>query len=129
MQRKLDTIQKKAKLNEVWTIGEPGPGDAYHDYIIVSGKNPQYDFEEWPRQIILQVSFQEGPRNAQGSHTGVLDADLLEIVRDRLKAFQKGDMATEYNAQALMHIEKALKLMNMRVEDRIKRGVLGTMKK
>lgn len=24
MQRKLDTIQKKAKLNEVWTIGEPG---------------------------------------------------------------------------------------------------------
>lgn len=129
MQRKLDTIQKKGKLNEVWTIGEPGPGDAYHDYIIVSGKNPVYDFEEWPRQIILQVSFQEGPRGEKTSHTGVLDSDLLEIVRDRLKAFQKGEMANEYNAQALMHVEKALKLMNMRVEDRIRRGVLGTMKK
>ena len=127
MQRKLDTIQKKAKLNEVWTIGEPGPGGAHHDYIIVAGKDPLYDFAEWPRQIVLQVSFQEGPRNAQDSHTGVIDSDLLEIVRDRLKAFQKGDMATEYNAQALMHIEKALKLMNMRVEDRLKRGLLGTM--
>lgn len=129
MQRKLDTIQKKAKLNEIWTLGEPGPGGAYHDYMIVTGKNQRYDFEEWPRQILLTVSFQEGPRNAQNSNTGVLDSDLLEIVRDRLKAFQASDMATEYNAQALLHVEKALKLMNMRVEDRLKRGVLGTMEK
>jgi hypothetical protein len=57
---------------------------------------------------------------------GVLDVDLLEIVRDRLKAFQTGDYATRENACAITHIEEALMWMNKRVEDRAERGVLGT---
>lgn len=129
MQKKLKTVQQQGNLNEVWLIGEPGPGGAYHDYLIKAARRPEYDFEEWPRPTILRVEFQKGPRSDENSRPGVLDVDLLEIVRDRLKAFQKGEMATEYNAQALMHIEKALRLMNQRVEDRMSRGVLGTMKK
>ena len=59
----------------------------------------------------------------------IIYIDLLEIVRDRLKAFQAGDFATEYNAQALVHVEEALMWLNRRVEDRIERQVLGTNNK
>ena len=69
------------------------------------------------------------PRNESGSTHGVIDTDLLEIVRDRLKAFQAGDFATEYNAQALVHVEEALMWLNRRVKDRIERQVLGTNNK
>ena len=57
---------------------------------------------------------------------GIIDTDLLEIVRDRLKSFQNGNFATAYNEKALEHIEIALMYMNQRVEDRIERNVLGT---
>lgn len=129
MQKKLNTVQQRGNLNEVWLIGEPGPGGAYHDYIIKEARRPEYDFEEWPQKTLLRVEFQKGTRSDENSRRGVLDGDLLEIVRDRIKAFQKGEMANEYNTQALMHIEKALRLMNQRAEDRMSRGVHGTMKK
>lgn len=61
--------------------------------------------------------------------TGIIDTDLLEIVRDRLKGFQSGDFATEDNAEALKHIEIALMYMNKRVMDRYERNVLGTYEK
>ena len=117
---RLITIQKKRKLNEVYRIGEQGPGGAYHEYMVTSK-------EKGP--ILLLVDFQKGPRNHPDSRLGVLDCDLLEIVRDRLKAFQSGPLPTMENEEALHHIERALVLMNKRVEDRIDRGVLGTMEK
>ena len=67
--------------------------------------------------------------NEDGSIGGVLDVDLLEIVRDRLKCFQSGEFATRENACALTHIEEALMWMNKRKEDRAERGVLGTYQK
>ena len=117
---KLSTIQKREKLNDVYRIGEPGPGGAYHDYGIATAEN-QY--------ILEYIGFQKGPRKDPESRHGILDSDLLEIVRDRLKAFQAGPFASEYNARALQHIEEALYQMNLRVENRIERGVLGTMEK
>lgn len=118
--QKLSTIQKRENLNEVHRVGEQGPGGAYHEYMVVSAEG---------QHILEHVQFQKGPRKAQDSTPGVLDCDLLEIVRDRLMAFQKGNMATEYNYQALIHVEEALMWMNRRVEDRIERQVLGTMAK
>ena len=117
---KLITIQTKEKLNEVYSAGEKGPGGGCHEYFIVAADG---------EYILEHIQFQKGPRQSQGSVPGVLDCDLLEIVRDRMKAFQSGTMATDYNAQAFAHVEEALKIMNRRVEDRIKRGVLGTMEK
>lgn len=76
-----------------------------------------------------EIKFQKGPRNADDSIGGVLDVDLLEIVRDRLIHFQNGEFATRENACALTHIEEALMWMNKRVEDRAERGVLGTTEK
>ena len=115
--RTLSTIQKREKLNKVRVLDEPGPGGANHVYMI---ETPDED---------VTIQFQCGPRNVEGSTHGVIDTDLLEIVRDRLVSFQNGDFASDYNAQALLHIEEALMWLNRRVEDRIERDVLGKYEK
>lgn len=120
--RELSTIQQREKLNHVFSVDEKGPGGAHHVYSIngtVRGKD----------YTVQNIIFQNGPRNSYDSVSGVLDCDLLEIVRDRLKSFQSGEFATEYNTHALFHIEEALMWMNKRVEDRIERNVLGTYEK
>ena len=120
----LSTIQKRNNLNKVYRFGDPGPGGAYHTYQI-----------EWPVDPVVglyhydSICFQKGPRREFDSVHGVLDTDLLEIVRDRLKCFQTGEFACRENACALTHIEEALMWMNKRVEDRAERGVLGTNEK
>lgn len=116
---KLSTIQKRENLNEVYRTGEVGPGGAHHDYLIAAAGGA----------VVMPVIFQKGARKDPESRPGVLECDLLEIVRDRLKAFQAGEFATRENACALTHIEEALLWMNKRVEDRIERNVLGTMEK
>jgi hypothetical protein len=115
---KLSTIQKREKLNEVFVLNEKGPGGAYHDYEVKCGDKSSH-----------MILFQKGPRKDSTSRTGVLDTDLLEIVRDRLRCFQQGEFSTRENAIALTHIEEALLWMNKRVEDRIERNVLGTNNK
>lgn len=125
--KELNTIQKRYNLNEVCRKNEPSADGAYHTYMI---QRRVYPVGEAEKVIpIAEIVFQRGPRNEDGSTTGVLDADLLEIVRDRLKGFQTGEYATMENDCAIRHIEEALMWMNKRVEDRAERGVLGTMQK
>ena len=122
---KLSTIQKREKLNDVYIAEASGVGGAAHKYAIAKHtENPDF-----PQEIIAEIQFQHGARKDPNAQTGVLDCDLLEIVRDRLKAFQSGDFATRENAIALTHIEEALMWLNRRVEDRIERNVLGTYNK
>lgn len=116
MIRKLNTIQKRENLNEVYAIDDSGSGGANHLYAVHLSKS------DHP----ITIQFQNGARTNPDSIPGVLDTDLLEIVRDRLKSFQSGEFATRENAIALTHIETALLWLNKRVEDRIERGVLGT---
>ena len=124
--RELNTIQKREKLNKVYAFDEKGNGGANHIYQIYSAievdKDGDYCFLD-------EIKFQNGARNLPDSISGVLDTDLLEIVRDRLKGFHSGEFATEYNAKALEYLEIALMYMNRRVEDRIERNVLGTNNK
>lgn len=120
--RKLCTIQKREKLNEVFAIDKQGNGGANHKYTVVCQE------EDGVIKRTL-IEFQNGARKEVGSTTGVIDSDLLEIVRDRLQGFQSGAFASEYNEKALFHIEEALYWMNRRVEDRIARNVLGTNSK
>ena len=118
---KLSTIQKREKLNEVRVCDEKGNGGANHLYEIVgeaSGAN-----------VSAFIQFQNGARKLSDSIHGILDTDLLEIVRHRLSCFQQGPFSTRENAIALTHIEEALLWMNKRVEDRIERNVLGTNNK
>ena len=121
---KLSTIQKRYNLHQVFRGDEPGAGGACHKYIVRQDK-----FCPHEEVVVAEIQFQHGPRNEEGSTAGVLDVDLLEIVRDRLAAFQKGDFKCRENAYALTHIEEALMWMNKRVEDRADRNVLGTMEK
>lgn len=127
--RKLSTIQKRENLNTVYAVDEKGNGGANHLYQInaiteVNGlSSPCEAITDWT------IQFQNGARKDENAIQGVLDSDLLEIVRDRLISFQNGAFATEYNAKALEHIEIALMYMNRRVEDRIERNVLGTYNK
>lgn len=122
---KLETIQKRENLNVVYRTGEIGPGGACHDYEIYRAEP---DPNEHPR-IVACVNFQRGPRKDPNARHGVTDQDLLEIVRDRLKGFCTGDMTSEETERALGHVEAALFHLNSRIEDRIARGVLGTMEK
>ena len=117
--RELQTIQTKEKLNRVLAVDNIGPGGANHLYII-EALNNDMDIEP------THIQFQRGPRKLVSSVHGALDSDLLEIVRDRLTAFQAGEFACEYNAEALEHVNAALEALNKRVEDRINRNVLGT---
>ncbi|KQC91252.1 ABC transporter ATPase [Clostridium perfringens CP4] len=120
----LRTIQKREKLNKVFASGEKSCGGAYHQYHIEAVEKynglPVYT---------TTINFQKGARKEEKSQHGVIDTDLLEIVRDRLHCFQQGEFASEYNQQALIHIEEALMWLNRRVEDRIERNVLGENKK
>lgn len=123
--RELSTIQKREKLNKVYAVDEPGTGNASHEYRIEPRGCDEYG-NGYPSQ---HISFQHGARKAPDSTPGVLDTDLLEIVRDRLRGFQSGEFACRENACALTHIEEALMWLNRRVEERIERGVLGTENK
>jgi len=123
----LSTIQKRERLNAVYRAGEPGPGGAYHDYLIQCENLP--DGEAPPSRDIIEIQFQKGHRKDPEARHGVLDVDLLEIVRDRLAHFQQGDFATRETACALTHIEEALMWMSKRVEDRIERNVFRTYEK
>ena len=120
--RELSTIQKRKKLNRVFAADEIGAGGANHEYLIRCSLDGCIS-------DLANIQFQKGARNEENSTHGVLDTDLLEIVRDRYKAFQEGPFASEYNAKALEHIEMALMYANRRVEDRIERNVLGTNNK
>lgn len=120
--RELTTIQKREKLNRVFAADKPGNGGANHEYIVLCEDISKETAEP------IEIAFQNGPRKDPESISGVLDTDLLEIVRDRLKGFQQGEYATRENTIALTHIEEALLWMNKRVEDRIERNVLGTNK-
>ena len=129
--KQLSTIQKLENLNDVFAIDVPGPGGAHHLYQVCkhnTGRICEEDgtFRTRPENMVLTVQMQYGGRNAAGSISGAVDADLLEIVRDRLRDFQAGPYSCRENACALTHIEEALMWLNRRVEDRITRGVLGT---
>ena len=129
--KQLSTIQKLENLNDVFAIDVPGPGGAHHLYQVCkhnTGRISEEDgtFRTRPENMVLTVQMQYGGRNAAGSISGAADADLLEIVRDRLRDFQAGPYSCRENASALTHIEEALMWLNRRVEDRITRGVLGT---
>lgn len=120
---KLVTIQKREKLNDVFAVDEKRNGGANHVYDI------KWDVDNNGYISTQRIIFQNGARKEKESLHGVIDSDLLEIVKHRLEAFQKGPFSSRENALVLTHIEEALMWMNRRVEDRIERNVLGTNNK
>jgi hypothetical protein len=113
-------IQKENNLNRVMfdpTRQEKSNGT--HSYRVVARNG----------LVVGEIEFQNGARNEKDSMTGVLDSDLLEIVKHRLEQFQEGDFACRENAIATRKITEALMWLAKRANDRAERGVLGKHKK
>lgn len=109
------------RFTSVIVLDEPGQGNACHEYI-VGFTNSREIYNKIP---FAKVSFQNGPIIENGVN-GCHQEDLLAIVIDRLQCFQAGEFACDDNQEAMEHIEKALKCLNRRTEERKKRGVEGT---
>ena len=121
---KLNTIQKRNNLNEIYSTDKPGSDGAHHVYKIMVPNEI-----DPTAGLLATIKFQNGARSETDETNGVLDVDLLEIVRDRLTCFQSGPFACEENTEALRHITEALMWLNKRVEDRATRNVLGKSEK
>ncbi|OOM82319.1 hypothetical protein CLPUN_03200 [Clostridium puniceum] len=126
---KLSTIQKREKLNDVYAMDEKGVGGVNHRYVICKNGSQEWQQGSNSDNVYADIQLQNGARKEDDSIHGVIDTDLLEIVRHRLQCFQAGPFSSRENACALTHIEEALMWMNRRVEDRIERNVLGRNEK
>ena len=102
---------------KVEAIGELGPGGARHVYRI-----------SIPGGSDVDIRFQRGPRDEEGSQTGILDATLIAVVLDRMRDFQGGPFACRENALVITKLEEALMWMRERARRRALRGVLGKNK-
>lgn len=102
---------------------EPGEGGACHEYYICRQQEPQ-DEVSVPIGEFGHVFFQNGPIKEKGVN-GCQQEDLLAIVIDRLRSFQKGAFACRENALALTKCEEALLWLQSRTNDRRQREVEG----
>jgi hypothetical protein len=128
--KELKTIQKRNKLNTVVVLDEPNQlNGGNHIYgIIISRPELPHEKDQQPYWMQHNIHFQDGGKHEKYSTQGILDVDLLEIVRHRLQGFQTGLFACPENENALKHIEEALLWLNKRVEDRAESGILGQNK-
>lgn len=79
------------------------------------------------------MSWQNGPlrvKSAGGESgsppNGAFVEDVLDAVRDRIEFYQKSPFNCQENAEALHHIEEALRWLDKRTKDREARNVEGT---
>jgi len=109
-------VDDSHKYTNVLTDEYVGPGGAHHHYLILK-KDSKHAF--------LEVRFQDGPIKESGVN-GVMDENLLAIVIDRLKGFQSGPYASDFNQKAMAQCTAALATLKERTAEREARGVEGT---
>ena len=80
----------------------------------------------------VAISWQNGPlRDADGNsvpRNGAFVDEVIQIAIDRLSFYQDSRFNCVYNADAIEYLDKALKRLNDRTADRVKRDVEGTHK-
>lgn len=75
----------------------------------------------------IDLLFQRGAVGADGSNVnGISDESLMEVLINRLRAFQAGPWACETQAAALEHLKKALAALELRTTRRQEADVEGT---
>lgn len=112
-----DSVNHQIKIE---VLDEPGSGGANHEYRL-SIPDPKH-IVEW------FINFQNGPIKEYGVN-GLTHEALLAIVIDRLRSFQEGPFACQANADARVHCETALSVLQRRTRERIARGIEGTHSK
>ena len=74
--------------------------------------------------VLGSLSFQNGPIK-EGSINGIQNEPVIAILIDRLR-FLDTAFPSDFNKNAIMHLEEALKSLQARTANRISRGVEGT---
>jgi hypothetical protein len=77
------------------------------------------------KRVVGEVNFQKGAIHEAGVN-GVANEDLIGMILTRLEGFQNSEYKCEENAEAISHLENALKALRKRTDKRIARGVEGT---
>lgn len=100
---------------------EPGPGGASHRYEI-TGLCTDTNAAATPTDLSDShtILFQNGPVGTLGVN-GLTHEALLAIVADRLRSLQGAAAASVVDACALTHVEQALRFLQMRANERMRR--------
>lgn len=75
------------------------------------------------------IGWQNGPLGRGDDRrepNGAFVEDIIAAAADRLEYYQQSSFASDYNAQALDHLYKAIGFLNARTADREARDVEGT---
>lgn len=81
----------------------------------------------------IHIDWQDGPlKNPDGTArepSGAFVEGVIQAAIGRLEFYQQGRFACPENKLALDHLNEALKALNARTQDRIARGVEGTLER
>lgn len=80
------------------------------------------------KETFARIKFQLGPIKQVGEN-GTQIEDVLELLKQRLEGFQKGDFRCRTNAIAITKIEEAVMWLELRTKQRVNQGVEGENKK
>lgn len=123
----------------ITVLDEPGAGGANHLYMISgfdTSTNPAKliadEMDGEPVDLAIKQSgavpliFQNGAIGDVGVN-GINEQALLAVLVDRLEGFQGGPYKSNYNADALYHLQAAMHALHRRTRDRMAQGIEGTM--
>jgi hypothetical protein len=74
--------------------------------------------------VIDRIHFHSGP--IHNGVNGVMNEDLLHMVKVRLEYFQESQFRCDENGEALEHVKAAIEVLSKRSQERKSRGVEGT---
>lgn len=95
--RKLDTVQSHGNINRVFAQGNIDSENARDQYAVI-----RPDQTDDTGEMIAIIDFESD------FSKGVVDQDLLEMIRDRIRARIEGSKPTAALEHALQHVEEAL---------------------
>ena len=73
-----------------------------------------------------RAEFKCSPDCSRHDPNGAFVEDVIEAAADRIRYYQSSKFASDYNANALFHLENALSALYQRTKDREAKGVEGT---
>ena len=75
----------------------------------------------------MHIHWQNGPVNREAGEkpNGAFVEDVLEVCKRRLEFYQQSRFSSADNAEAIEHIETAIRALDRRRQDREERGVQG----
>lgn len=103
----VDKKQQSSYYLPVYTLNGPG------GLIQINHKHPI---------CYVKSGFEGDPQD------GIITEDVLAMLIVRLRQMNKGDLANEYNSEAIGHLKRAMEKLILRKLDREQRGVIGTRK-